>query len=212
MMQAVVDVVESEPVFDRLPFSADQETSRPSALIMFALLVPAVLTVMVPLGLLAAFGAPILSMAADNPAASAQVLGGTAVWTGLFLVPAKRIVQRLLGISRKVRIDADLVTVREAGTLRSRVWTAPLGEFAGVAYHVRSTLSGLRHELVLVHRDRGKCVLLLQTPTAVPLATIERVTALLALPQVPPGELYRLGRQIKRLPRPPPALREPQTA
>jgi Na+/melibiose symporter-like transporter len=188
MPQAVVDMVVPEPHFDRLPFSADQKSSRVSGLIMLALLVPALLAAMVLLALLAAFGPSAFSIAADNPAAAAQVVVGLAVWTVLFVVPAKRIAQRL-GTRRTVRIDAELVTVREVGVLRSRAWTAPLSEFAGVAHHIRSTLSGLRHELVLVHRERGKSVLLLQTPNAVPHATLERAAALLALPQVPAGEL-----------------------
>jgi hypothetical protein len=102
------------------------------------------------------------------------------------------------------------VTVREVGALRSRAWTAPLSEFAGVAHHIRSTLSGLRHELVLVHRVRGKSVLLLQTANAVPQATLERAAALLALPQVSAGELYRLGVRSKPFPTPRPTLHEPQ--
>jgi hypothetical protein len=210
MAQVVVDMVVSEPLFDRLPFKVDQKSSRATALIMLALLVPVLLAVIAPLGLLAAFATLAFSMAAGNPAAAAQVVVGLAVWTILFAVPAKRIIQRL-GISRKVCIDAALVTVSEAGALRSRVWTTPLSEFAGIAHHIRSTLSGVRHELVLVHRERSKSVLLLQSPNALPHATIERAAALLALPQVPAGELYRLGSRAQPFLAPTPALTQPQT-
>jgi hypothetical protein len=102
MPQTVVDMVVSEPLFDRLPFSSDQKSSRASALIMLALLVPALLTAMVPLAFLATFGASTVSVAADNPAPAMQAVAGLAVWTILFVVPAKRIIQHL-GTSRAVR-------------------------------------------------------------------------------------------------------------
>lgn len=189
MPQAIFDVVVSDPLFAHLPFSVDQRSSRTSSLIMLMLLVPALVTLMVPVGLLAVFAMPVFSVAADNPAAAAQVLVGLGVWTVLFALPAKRIIQRF-GKGRKICINAGLVTVSEQRATRSQVWSVPLAEFSGLAHHVRATLSGLRHELILVHRDRGKSVLL-HTADQISQSTIERATALLRLPQISAGELYR---------------------
>lgn len=196
MSQSAFDVIVSDPLFTGLPLRVEQRPSRASGLIMLALLVPALVTLMVPVGLLAAFAAPAVSIAADNPVAAAQALLGLCMWTALFALPAKRIIQRF-GRGRKIHIEAGLVTVSEQGAIRSRVWSAPLAEFSGLAHHVRATLSGLHHELILVHPERAKSVLL-HTADHMSEATIERATALLGLPQVHPRELYRFRAQRKR--------------
>jgi hypothetical protein len=197
MPQVLLDIVASNPLFDRLPLNVQQKSSRSSALIMLLLLVPAVLTMLVPVGLLAAFAAPALWTATENPVAATQVVVGLVIWTVLFVVPAKRLVQRF-GTAREIRIEGGLVTVRESGAFRARVWNAPLSEYAGVAHHVRSTLSGVRHELILVHGKRAKSVLL-HAGDKIPQSTIDCATVLFGLPHVPASELYRFGarRQIR---------------
>jgi len=210
MPQAVFEVVASDPLFAHLPFSIDQKSSRASGLILLMLLVPGLVTLLVPLGLLAAFAAPVLAIAAENPAAAAQVLLGLGLWTVLFVIPGKRIVQHF-GTGRKIRIDAGLVTVSERGAMRSRVWSAPLTEYSGLAHHVRATLSGLRHELILVHRSRAKSVLL-HTGDHISQSTIEQAANLLRLPQVPAAEIYRSRARGARVSAPAPALAKSQTA
>ncbi len=210
MPQALLVVVASNPLFDRLPLSVEQKSSRASAAIMLLLLVPAVLMVLVPVGLLAAFAAPALWAAAEHPVAAAQVILGLGVWTLLFVVPAKRIVQRF-GAGREVRIEQGVVAVRERGLFGSRSWTAPLSDFRGIAHHVRSTLSGVRHELVLVHGDRAKSVLL-HAGDPLSQASIDGAAALLGLPHVPAGTLYRFGAAPRSAATPMPALVQPMAA
>jgi len=210
MPQAMLVVVASNPEFDRLPFSVAQKSSRASAVIMLLLLIPAVATMLVPISLLAAFATPALWAAAEHPGAAVQVVLGLAVWTVLFVVPTKRIIQRL-GTARDVRIEHGLVTVREIGLFTARSWTAPLSDFAGVAHHVRSTLSGLRHELILVHGERAKSVLL-HAGDNIPPATLDCATTLLGLPHVPAGELYRFGAARQPSPIAAPAFAKPLAA
>jgi hypothetical protein len=187
--QAVLDVVACDRPFDRLPLTIDQKSSRASALIMLMLLVPALLVGLVPTALLVAFASSSWGVAADNPGAAAQVLVGIGLWTVLFVLPAKRIVQRF-GTERRICIDTGSVTVSERGLFGSRHWSAPLSEYTGIARHLRSTLSGLRHELILVHREPRKSVLLHSGDLASP-PTIEQAVRLLALPEIQPRELYR---------------------
>jgi hypothetical protein len=191
MPQALQVVVASNPLFDRLPFSVEQKSSRASALIMLLLLIPAVVTILVPVGLLAAFATQTFGAAVEHPEAAAQVGLGFGVWTLLFVLPAKRLIQRF-GTARQVRIEMGLVTVRERGIFGARGWAAPLSEFSGVTHHVRSTLSGVQHELFLVHSDRSKSVLL-HAGAQIPHASIEGAAALFGLPHVPAGALYRFG-------------------
>jgi hypothetical protein len=187
--QAVLDVVACDRPFDRLPLTIDHKSSRASALIMLMLLVPALLVGLVPTALLVAFASSSWGVAADNPGAAAQVLVGIGLWTVLFVLPAKRIVQRF-GAERRICVDTSSVTVSERGLFGSRHWSAPLSEYTGIARHLRSTLSGLRHELILVHREPRKSVLLHSGDLASP-PTIEQAVRLLALPEIQPRELYR---------------------
>jgi hypothetical protein len=187
--QAVLDIVACDPPFDRLPLTIEQKSSRISALIMLMLLVPALLVVLVPTGLLVAYASSSLGVAADHPGAAAQVLVGIGLWTVLFVLPAKRIVQRF-GTVRRIQVDTGAVTIGERGLFGSRRWSAPLSEYIGITRHLRSTLSGLRHELILVHCEPRKSVLLHSGDLASP-PTIEQATRLLGLPEIQARELYR---------------------
>lgn len=200
MPPATLDTVASNPLFDHLPVRIAHRSSKTSATLMLVLLVPAVAVLLVPLALLAAFAIPALWAATEHPAAAAQVAAGLAVWTALFVVPAKRIIQRF-GASRDVCIEPDLVTVRERGPFGARVWTVPLAEFSGVAHHVRSNLSGVHHELFLVHADRRKS-LLVHAGDAIPQATIDRAARLLGLPHLPAAALYPFGAMARTAPTP----------
>ncbi len=60
----------------------------------------------------------------------------------------------------------------------------------GVVHHVRASLSGTRHELILVHPQREKSVLL-SLADKMPQSEVDRVAALLGQKVVPPSELYR---------------------
>jgi hypothetical protein len=200
--QAVLDIVACDHPFDRLPLTIEQKSSRASALIMLALLVPALLVGLVPTALLVAFASSSWVVAADHPGAAAQVLVGIGLWTVLFVLPAKRIVQRF-GIVRRIHIDTGSITVNERGLFGSRRWSAPLSEYTGITRHLRSTLSGLRHELILVHREPRKS-LLLHSGGLTSQPTIEQATRLLGLPELQPRELYR-GRSFRSMRTPAPA-------
>ena len=136
-----------------------------------------------PAVLLAATATPALWAAADNPLAALQVVAGLGLWTALFIVPARRLLQRF-GTQRSVRIEGGMVSVSDRAVLGSRLWQVPLEEFSGIAHWVRSSLSGVRHELHLVHADPGKS-LLIHRADHISQATIDAAGALLGLPSIP---------------------------
>lgn len=194
MPQAASSIVASASPFDSLPFSFDQTFSRTSALIMLMLLVPVLGMVIVPVGLvLAVAPQDVWEAIVHKPLAAGVLASGLMGWSALFLVPAKRIIQRF-GSRRQVQIAAERVRVRDAGLFGSKQWTAPLAEFRGVAHLVRATLSGVRHELILVHSVRDRSVLL-HAADSISQPTIDRATALFRLPQIPARELYRVTRR-----------------
>ncbi len=191
MRQAGSSNVVPAPSFDSLPFNAEQTSSRTAAVLMLLLLIPVLCLVIVPVGLILVFATgEVREAIVLHPLAAAILGAGLVTWVALFLVPAKRIVQRF-GNRRRVTIARERVTVADESLFGSRHWSAPLAEFRGVAHHIRATLSGVRHELILVHPTRDRSVLL-HSADAIAQSTIDRATALLRLQQVPAHELYRL--------------------
>lgn len=194
MRQAGVSTVVSAPPFESLPFTTEHTSSRTAAALILLLLIPMLCVVIVPVGLVLVFAADEVRDATMHHPVIAAILGaGLTGWALLFLVPAKRIIQRF-GNRRRVTIVGARVTVADRSLFRSTQWSAPLAEFRGVAHHVRSTLSGVRHELVLVHPERGRSVVL-HSAHAMAQSTIDRATALFSVQQVPAHELYRMQRR-----------------
>ena len=145
----------SAPPFGSLPFHAEHRSSRTGAALILLLLVPVLAMVIVPVGLVLAFaGHEVRDAMAHHPVAAAILSAGLIAWMALFLVPAKRIIHRF-GHRRHVTIAHERVTVADDSLFGARHWSAPLAEFRGIAHHVRSTLSGVRHELILVHPSRA---------------------------------------------------------
>jgi len=193
MPQAALEITASDPQFASLPFSVEEKSSRSSALILLLLVLPALAILLLPITMLAAVDpAELYAAAARHPAAAAQAVTGLGLWTALLMLPAKRLMQGF-GRRRRILIEAGRVIVLEMGAVRPRTWSAPLREFCGVAHRVRATLSGFRHELVLVHPEPGKS-LLLHASHHVPQAAVERACVLLGVPEMRAGELPPLQR------------------
>jgi hypothetical protein len=189
----------SAPPFDSLPIGIERQSSRISVLIMLALAAAALCMVVVPVALLLAFAArDVWHAARSQPVAVAALAAGLLIWAALFLVPARRVIQGGWN-RRRVRITSERVSVSDAGLFGSRSWAAPLSEFLGLAHHVRASLSGVRHELILVHRIGGRSVLL-HAADSISQPTIDRAAALLRLPQISPRELYHVTRRNSAVP------------
>jgi hypothetical protein len=195
--------VASAPCFDRLPFAVAQRPSRIGALLTLLLLVPLLAVIVVPIGLVLTFAAAdVREAVAHKPLAAAMIATGLLVWLGLFLLPAWQIARGVCS-RRTVRVAADGVTVSDTGLFGARQWSAPLAEFSGIAHRVRASLSGERHELVLVHADRRRTIVL-HADARLPQRAIDRAAGLLRLPQVPaqelPGRVRRLAPAMDTLP------------
>lgn len=135
--------------------------SRFSAVFFLLLLVPATLALMIPVLMLAATAVAepaSRAMIAGQPMAVAQTVLGLIVWALLWGVPASRFFNRL-GRQRSVEIDGTQVRVADRSMAGTSTWTAELTDFIGLAHHVRASLSGSRHELILVHEDAEKSLL-----------------------------------------------------
>jgi hypothetical protein len=191
MRVAIYDRVEP-PVPAELPLRLTQTCSQRAATAFLVLIVPAALG-----GTVAALAVVFQAMLApasravveQHPALSLEILSAIGFLIYLMALPTRRQLARLT-TTRSVEIAHGRVAVTEGSYFGDWAWAAPLGSYTGVAHHVRASLSGTRHELILVHADRDKCVLLSVAPRTTQ-AEVDRVATLLGHKEIPPSELYR---------------------
>ena len=133
---------------------------------------------------------------AQHPALGLEILAAVAFFAWLLGTPLRRLFVRLT-LSRDVEINAAAVTVTEHGRFRSKTWSQPLQSYVGVAHHVRASLSGTRHELILVHPEREKSVLL-SLAEKMAQAEVDRVATLVNHKEISASALYRFGVELPR--------------
>ena len=193
MSPVAFDLIRPEVAPLRLPLELDQRHSRMRTLCLALLLLPAVLALLLPAALalwLIAMPAVGNHASQASPMALAQLLLLPWIAGGLCWLPLKAVLWRV-SRSRQVMIAADRVTVRETGLTGSTTWQAPITEFRGIAHNIRSSLSGTRHELILVHPQALRSVLL-HFADQLPQSVIDCYSQLLGVPEVTSRELHRL--------------------
>jgi hypothetical protein len=189
MPQATRCTVAFPSAFDQLPLSVKTRASGVSIVFFLSLAAPAMSVLALLVGALIALGSESLAVARQHPGAALQSLAGLALCTALFVLPALRVVRSLLH-RQSIRIDLDGVRVAERHFWRQRGWTAPLADFRGLSHVVRTTISGQRHELVLLPRRQGRPLLLLAAENIAE-ETVAGLATLLRLRAIPASELRR---------------------
>ncbi len=192
MPHVSLDVSTDCPAFDHLPIRIQHTSSRWSALVLLLLLTPAIGALLIPVGLVAANASEVQSALAQNPFAGLQVGIGAFIWLILFGLPLRSLLARF-GSTRAIQIDADGVTVQDSRAGRTRSWTSTLADYAGLAHVVRTTNAGARHELVLVHPQRKRNIVLYAADRVSP-ELIQRASTLLSMPVVPASAAFGFGR------------------
>ena len=182
------NVKPGSPLAD-LPFTLDERSSRVSALLRLMLIIPALIGVFVPLGLVAAQAADVAAVAQARPLAAAQITLASLVCMALFGWPAFGLIRRF-GSRRTVHVDATLVAVAEVGPFIRRGHTQPLKDFAGICHVVRTSLSGVRHELMLVDRRRHRHVVF-HTSDQISADTVMVAARGLGLPEIAARDVVR---------------------
>lgn len=130
-----------------------------------------------------------VSRALAQPLTTVQIILGILMLSALLLIPARRVVAGI-GRAGVVEVDGSMVKVAERGFLSARNFREPLAAYRGVAQRVRTTVSGIHHELVLVHPDARRDVIIAldgMDPAMTPAAVIAR----LGLPEITGGEIAR---------------------
>ena len=191
MVHVGFDRVTPASALETLPIHLEQSTSHASVVLKTLLMVPALVAVAVPLALLGAHAMAepaAFALITDHPTEAVQIALGLTLWCALFVWPLRLVLARA-GAARVIDITADMVRVTDRGPLRSATWSEPLGDYRGVAHYVRTSLSGVRHEMILVHADPRRHVLLAAAP-AMPQSMLTRTASLLGLPEIPARDLH----------------------
>jgi hypothetical protein len=174
-----------------LPIRLEQATLRTGIVLRLILLIPALAIVAVPLTMLAAHAVAeptAWHYLTGHPLTAMQILLAIGLCIVLFVLPLRRLLARA-GATRVVEIGAGTVAVTDRGLLRTHAWSTPLAGYRGVAHHVRTGLSGVRHELILVHAEPARHVLLAIGPS-LSAEALARTAGLLGLSVIQARELY----------------------
>ncbi|MGQ0456156.1 MAG: hypothetical protein ACT4OU_03735 [Hyphomicrobium sp.] len=182
-------VVSSPP--GQLPIRLINENgvwSRAPGLALMAGLAALIVGPQIGIALYAVASPDLRHAVAGAPIAALELALALVVWMALVCWPLRIAISRLAR-RRDVEITATKVLVEDRNPLGQDAWSAPLAEFTGVAHHIRSSLSGLRHELVLVHPERGRSILL-TVAEQISEREAEAMARLLRLPRVAADKLY----------------------
>jgi hypothetical protein len=178
-----------------LPLSLEQSSSRSSPVVMIALLLPLGLALLFPFALVLqhlANDPAARAVLVDRPAAAPQLILALAVLGWIFWWPIACFLRSLGTPGRSITIDGGAVVVAEHGLFGSERWSEPVASYVGIAHNVRTSISGLSHELMLVHRDAERSVLL-AVANRIHQRDVDHLAKLLGLAEIPSREAYRLS-------------------
>lgn len=173
------------PDFSKATIRIEQFPARRSGSALLAFLVLAALLLLSPFFLIvstALASQGLRETVATQPLAVAQVLTGLTFWLVLFGFPIYRLLDSVTR-SRIVEIAHGRLTVTDRSFGREATWQVPIAAFSGVAHNLRTSLSGVRHELILVHPQRERSVLLAMANT-LNTSDLNRVCTALGLPEM----------------------------
>lgn len=174
-----------------LPARIEQSCPRIRTVVSLAALSVAALAIVTPFAAVLAhlIDTPhARSLMTEQPGSVVQLALGLVVWTVLLGWPAKRLARRLI-TRRIVCLTRGHVAVEETGIKGTSSWTLPMTAFTGLAHHVRASVSGVGHELVLRHDDPSRSVLIAVAPR-ITQSEVERICALLEVREIPARLLY----------------------
>lgn len=196
MRAAAFETILPNGPITELPFYAVQTASRSSPLLMMALALPAALAVLAPYSMIAAHAAIDASMLVERSGTSVQLGLVLVLWVIVFGLPIMRRTGQMAS-ERSISIVDDHVNVSDRRLFGNKSWVQPLSAYRGIAHHVRSSLSGTRHELLLIHPDPAYSILL-RVADKIGQSEIDELGILLSCREIAPQVFYRNTQQVRR--------------
>jgi hypothetical protein len=127
----------------------------------------------------------------DHPIASIELAIALAFWICLVCWPLRAMFKALI-CHRRVDIRDGEVNVIDRTPFSTTAWRTPLTTYEGIALHLRSSLSGIRQEAILVHPNRAQSVILM-VAEHIGDREIRELCRVLGLPRVSADRLYDFG-------------------
>ena len=177
-----------------VPAKLELTASRVSPILVLTLVLPFALLALVPYVMIAEHPEAVLLISRFETSIPLGI--AFLAWTLIFGWPIASAFSKL-GRRQTVIIHSDLVRVWERAAFSQSAWSAPLHTYRGLAHHVRATLSGTRHELILVHPDPARSILLRLSP-AIGQREIDELTQLLGCREIAPRVFYRKEHMPRR--------------
>ena len=195
MAAARLDVKEIAGSTYTLPITLNHKGSATSYFVAASFIFCAACFLLMPFGMLVALAAyepNSVWVIARNPSTAIQL--GLALVVGLVFVtyPLRCLLQRMRS-PRSILIDEGTVSATGTRQDGKPTWSEPLSAYQGVTHHIRTTLSGAHHEIVLIHAEASKSVVL-QTADRIAQPQVDAVAALLNVAEIPARTLYERTR------------------
>lgn len=191
MTIAALEAISHPAGHDGLPARIEQRTCDFMTLVQLTLLFGLLLLLSWPYAAVAVAAAADPAVLADitaQPRALSLVLAGWCLGVLLLGIPALRCLQRLAR-RRHITLTQAYVEVAERSLWGSRTWGCPLNDFTGLTHRVRTRASGRFHEVILVHRDPRR-TLLLRAGESLSLAATHRLANQLGVPVIPVSMIH----------------------
>jgi hypothetical protein len=192
-------ILPDHPVTE-LPATLSQTPSRAAPFLLLALALPAATLSLFPFAMIADHLARDPAVAAQRPMTVLALALAFLVWLIVFGWPIAVRASRAM-IDRHVAFAPGFVTVTDTGLLGARTWNEPLANYDGLTHRVKSSLSGTRHELILVHPNASRSVLL-RASARISQSEIETTAALFGCPEIAPRVIYASFKTAVSMPRP----------
>ena len=192
---------------DSLPLTVEHRASPAGIVAAGAFIFVAAAVLLTPFSLLLARAAvdpdTLLAML-RRPVVAVQLTTGLAIAVAFVAIPLRLLLRRALQ-PRRIVIAGDAVHASSGSDESMPTWSEPLSAYRGVAHHIRTSLSGAHHEIVLVHPEASKSVVLHSAPR-IAQPQVDAMAALLKVGEVPAGARFGRERTTPRPQLPVPAL------
>lgn len=192
MLASAVDRV--SPVSDdtALPLRLEFRSNHLITLKFFMMALPALAMAAAPIAvaaLLAVQAPEAYMMLTDRPWSLGPLAAGFLLIAAFIAYCLNQLYHRL-ATRWHIEIDTDNVRIERQALFSTRSWSKPLGSYRGITRRARTSLSGTRHEIVLLP-ELGNAEILLGFDQAATPHLDKRYAALLDLPLIDPAEARR---------------------
>lgn len=169
-----------------LPVRIEQRTCDIATCARLTLLAGLLILLCLPyvwLGAAAAADPTVLAGITEQPRSLILALAGLGLGVLLLGLPAYGCLQRLVW-RRRITLTRMHVEVTVRSLSGTTHWGCRIADFSGLVHHARAQGSGTRQELILLHPDPKRC-LLLRVEAGADFEETHRLAELLGLPVLP---------------------------